>query len=423
MRKLCFAAFALISALIISTVGWAEDTDQTRFYVGGKLGVGIFLSDGPGGGVTWRSTVDQGTVAESFQGFAGLNFDEHFGAEVAVDYRQTGVIAPGIGKIGEYSVWTVIPQLRVRYPLEDGKVSPYFIAGVGVARTESNDPTPESVNFSFSANDTSVVGAIGAGVSWFVANNISLDFETKFLFGSADVQVGGQTQSASLNTALALFGMRVYFPEAKPVSPVTPTVHRAHDTDQTRFYVGTKLGAGFLLSDGPGGGVEWAGDVADTVERSMQGFAGLNFDEHWGAEIAVDYRDIGLTVPGVGKIGEYATYSIIPQVRVRYPLADGKLSPYFIAGVGAAFSEFNDATPESVNFSFSGKDTSVMGAIGGGISWFVANNISLDFETKFLFGSADVQINDQTQSVSLNTALVLFGIRVYFPEAKPASTS
>jgi opacity protein-like surface antigen len=219
MRKLCLAAFALISTLIISTIGWAQDTDQTRFYIGGKLGVGIFLSDGPGGGVTWRSTIDQGTVAESFQGFAGLNFDEHWGAEIAIDYRQTGVaINGGETKLGEYSVTSIIPQVRWRYPLEDGKLSPYFIAGVGVARIESNDPTPESLNFPISWTDYTVMGAIGGGISWFVANNISLDFETKFLFGSADVQLDGQTQSANLNTALLLLGIRVYFPEAKPAS-------------------------------------------------------------------------------------------------------------------------------------------------------------------------------------------------------------
>ena len=62
------------------------------------------------------------------------------------------------------------------------------------------------------------MGAIGAGVSWFVANNISLDFETKFLLGSADLQIGGRTESASLNTAMILLGVRVYFPEAKTAS-------------------------------------------------------------------------------------------------------------------------------------------------------------------------------------------------------------
>jgi opacity protein-like surface antigen len=216
MKKPCLAIAALISTLVLSTVCWAEDTDQTRFYFGGKLGFGIFLSNGPGGGVQWRSTIDQGTVSESFQGFAGLNFDEHWGAEIAIDYRETGLaINGGETKIGEYSITSIIPQVRWRYPLEDGKLSPYVIAGVGVAVTEFNDPSPESLNFSISGTDTTVIGAVGGGISWFVANNISLDFETKFLLGSADLQISGRTESASLNTALILFGVRIYFPEAK----------------------------------------------------------------------------------------------------------------------------------------------------------------------------------------------------------------
>ncbi|MFQ5961018.1 MAG: outer membrane protein [Candidatus Methylomirabilales bacterium] len=210
MRKQTFVVAACIAALVIPTLSWAEDTDQTRFYVGVKLGAPFWLSD-PTEQVSARSATEP-----TFNVVGGLNFGKHFGVELAYDYMETELEFGGVGKIGEYSLWTLIPQLRVRYPLDDGKWSPYFIGGVGVARTEFNDATQANTSVGFSGTDWSVIGSVGAGVSYFVANNISVDFETKFLLGSADVSIGGQAQSATLNTVQVLIGVRLYFPEAKP---------------------------------------------------------------------------------------------------------------------------------------------------------------------------------------------------------------
>ena len=45
---------------------------------------------------------------------------------------------------------------------------------------------------------------------------------------------------------------------------------------------------------------------------------------------------------GLGTIGEYGVFALMPQVRLRYPLFRGRLVPYVIGGAGVAFTDFND---------------------------------------------------------------------------------
>jgi hypothetical protein len=50
---------------------------------------------------------------------------------------------------------------------------------------------------------------------------------------------------------------------------------------------------------------------------------------------------MALGLPGVGTIGEYAVYDLIPRVRVRYPLGE-LFETYVAGGVGPTYAEFND---------------------------------------------------------------------------------
>ena len=53
----------------------------------------------------------------------------------------------------------------------------------------------------------------------------------------------------------------------------------------------------------------------------------------------------------------------MPQVRVRYPLLGGRLTPYALAGVGVAFTEFNDRKPPGYDVAVETPGTVLVGTI------------------------------------------------------------
>ena len=55
-------------------------------------------------------------------------------------------------------------------------------------------------------------------------------------------------------------------------------------------------------------------------------------NRYLGGELSGDLFERRLKVQGFGSVGEYAVTAIVPQIRVRYPLLDGKLTPYAVAG-------------------------------------------------------------------------------------------
>jgi len=62
MRRPCLTVAVLISTVLISTVCWAEDTDQTRFYFGVRAGIGITGSGRLAGEVDWEVGVRVGVI-------------------------------------------------------------------------------------------------------------------------------------------------------------------------------------------------------------------------------------------------------------------------------------------------------------------------------------------------------------------------
>jgi hypothetical protein len=88
-----------------------------------------------------------------------------------------------------------------------------------------------------------------------------------------------------------------------------------------RLYLGVRLGAALLTDDSAFPSIETRKDTGSIGFNWPYGIAvGANFGRFLGAEVAFEGREVRLAVPGLGSIGEYALYTIIPQVRVRYPL-------------------------------------------------------------------------------------------------------
>jgi opacity protein-like surface antigen len=190
-------------------MGWAADTERKRVYLAIRLGGALFVDTKPVPDIQVSRIAGQQLIA----GAVGVNLGRHWGVEVAADGYETDLELNGVGRIGEYAVWTVIPQLRWRYPLLDNRLSPYAVGGVGFGFTEFNDPTPRSINVRVEANDTTIVGALGGGLDYFVVGNIAVGVETKYLImRGANFQINSRGNKADLDTVLMSGGLRILFP-------------------------------------------------------------------------------------------------------------------------------------------------------------------------------------------------------------------
>ena len=113
-----------------------------------------------------------------------------------------------------------------------------------------------------------------------------------------------------------------------------------------------------------------------------------------------------------------AVWTLIPQVRVRFPLVKDRLVPYLLGGAGAAFIETNDRTPLGDSAAvprFSARSWARAAMLGGGIEYFIADNMTLGIEGKYLYHRDDVETDGKDDRVKLDAAVVTFGIRIYIP--------
>jgi opacity protein-like surface antigen len=145
----------------------------------------------------------------------GLNLNRYLGAEIVVNHYARDINVTGFGKVTEYDIWSFIPQVRVRYPVLGDKLVPYLMGGVGVGLTQTNDTTPLGASGQvphFSADDYSVVGSVGAGLEYFVAYNMAVGVDAKYLFQNPEVKIDEVETEIDLDSVLVSIGMRIFFP-------------------------------------------------------------------------------------------------------------------------------------------------------------------------------------------------------------------
>src|SRR5262245_33366807 len=109
---ICWAIATLTSAL---TTCWAEDSDQTHFYLG----------------LRGQDTSPWTDVHDLFGFSLGANLNRYFGVELSGDRFERFPQIPPYGTIGEYGVFALVPQVRLRYPLLGAKLTPYTVGGIG----------------------------------------------------------------------------------------------------------------------------------------------------------------------------------------------------------------------------------------------------------------------------------------------------
>ena len=399
----------ILSLAASVAVSHAQDSDLLRFYGALRVGYSFLGSSQPVSGVDAERS--QQVTGLSF----GVNFNRYFGAELAADSYEADLTLRNVGKIGEYGMFSLIPQVRARYPLFDGVLTPYVVAGVGIAHNEFNDRKESGIGHSIHASGTTLVGAVGAGIEYFLTRNIAVGVEARYLVSrDQDIEIDGRTQKANLDTVLTTVNLRLLFPEL-PGSAGT----EAPDYRTTgRFYAGVRLGGGVVINEDIAPGLE-SGPVnsalGDVFNLSYGGFVGMDLTNVLGVEFAVEGYDFEVRAPGLGSIGEYAIYTYIPQLRLRYPVFGGRVTPYVVTGVGISFGEFKDRKPHGNGLELQGEDFALAAVAGIGVEYFVASNIAVGIETKYLYSrDHTLRMSGRDLDLKLDSMLTSLGLRIYF---------
>ena len=227
MRFRSAVGLALAGVLGIGSSAAAQDTDQLRGYLQARAG--LFVLTDP----KFINGVEADRIQDAYGVSVGVNLNRYFGVEIAGDMYEpaiqfSGGNAAGLsGDIAEYKVWTLIPQVRLRYPLLDGRLTPYVLGGVGVSFVQLNDRKPPAYGIALSGSNASVAVAVGLGIEYFLLNNLTVGVEAKYLYaGEHDLRVGSLSGKANPSALLTTIGFRVLWPEAtapdRPAPAVSP---------------------------------------------------------------------------------------------------------------------------------------------------------------------------------------------------------
>lgn len=376
----------------------AEDSDALRGYFQLKLG----------------DSAVKGSDVHDYYGFGvGLNLNRYVGVELSGDHFE---IFPKVSgrQIGEWGVLAIMPQVRLRVPLLGDRLVPYAIAGGGLALTDFNDRKAPAFGVEVKDQSTTPVGTVGAGIEYFLADNIALGIEFKYLFaGNQTLKVAGASHRVNASTPLASFSVRMFYPELH-TSPVEP----APEPAPLRLYGGFRIGFVVPTNTDIGPGVE-ARPLPYAIGGALNehyGVAiGLDIGRYFGVEVSIEGYEVAMALRNVGSVGEYALYTAVPQARVRYPLLDGRLVPYAIGGVGFGHAEFNDRKPRGADLRIDAKSNSVAATLGAGIDYFVTRRVAAGVESKYSYSPGHpIRINNgHSEDGTLQGLVVTAGLRVY----------
>ena len=367
----------------------ASDTDRFYFYFEtGHAGI----VDDHFAGDSHFDTPDGINVV--LGGGGGYNITDHWGVEIQGHGTEPDIRSDRYGKIKEFSNITIIGAARFRYPLGDDKrLVPYVTGGIGASLNDVNDTgNPRIKN---ETDDYSLVGSIALGLDYFVADDVAVGLSMHtFIYPDVDATMVVRDQanriilndqsSMNLTSISALAHLRVFPGQSadRGERRLFFADHGPFDTDDLRVYLYLFGGNTWLFSD------EFADEVTmkapGDFNATLGGGLGLNFSQHWGAEIQLVNSEPNLNVSGIGKFAEISNFSVLPMVRFRWPLYGGRVVPYALAGLGVAFNDVNDARTEIDQFAVGTvrapkvdvQDTSVAASVGIGVEYFLNRHLS-----------------------------------------------
>lgn len=348
----------------------------------------------------------------------GANLSRHWGLELAIDSFEKTFEPDAYGTLGEESSTSLAPQVRFRWPMLHDRLVPYVLAGAGVSFLQFNDRTLNGYGRLIDADDTRLALIGGVGLEYFIADNIAFGLEGKYTWiDTVETTIDGRSEDLDMSAMMATFGFRIYFRENEP----RPLVSEAN-SDVKRFFFGMRFGGAVLTDNELGPGVKFEAE-AQAIGGSINQFAGFalgaDFGRNWGLELTVGGSEWVPIISGIGGIGEYAVVSVLPAIRYRYPIHDGRWVPYLLVGGGGTFHEFNDARyPGSQVQVRETKGFSPAVAAGGGVEYFFARNVSLGAELRWHYTwDHTIQINGgPTIEGDLSDFQFMLNMRLYLLE-------
>ncbi len=403
IRGAVFSRSVLVGLFCVGLMGvrgWAEDSDEVRPYLliqRGEFNYAWGMQD------AWGPAL-------------GVNLSRYWGIEAVVDNWDDYLEDPVLGTIGEEGVGAALLQGRFRYPLFKDRFVPYAVAGIGGSLYQFNDRKPPGFHHDVDADRYGFVASIGGGFDYFLADNVALNIEAKYLyFDPIDVQVDGREFEYDASNLAATIGLRVFFKENEP----RPMAEMDDDVP-IRLYFGANIGGSFLLDDqwdtGLSFGPEsqaWGGEF--TQHQGL--LLGANFGEVWGVELDAGGGEYTANADGIGGLSEYAYAGVIPHLRFRLPMSDGRWVPFVRAGFGACYGEDNDNKQAIEGHVWEAKGIYPALSVGGGVEYFIARNISFSAETRYFHTwGHEYELDGRTGSGDFSNIQLLLGMRLYLVE-------
>jgi opacity protein-like surface antigen len=145
---------------------------------------------------------------------------------------------------------------------------------------------------------------------------------------------------------------------------------------------------------------------------------GANVNSYVGFELAFDAFQETVESPALGAVSEIAISHLTPEIRLRYPLGQSKRwVPYVYAGPGVTFLTLNDQKPPGYHHDIEGNGTRFSAVFGGGLEYFVADNVTFSIEGRYQWVQNNpITIDGASQDGNFSAPLLMFGIRAYFRE-------
>ncbi|MBM3486935.1 MAG: porin family protein [Alphaproteobacteria bacterium] len=400
-----------VTAVLGAPVAAAAQDAAIRPYFHLHFGRAWYTDTNVAPGVGLKSPTDEQVTG----GALGFDYGRFLSLEAVVDFVETQLQSkPGTGKIAEYAAWTAMAQARLRYPLMNDRLVPYFLLGVGWGSGELNDRnvlhTGARVDGSLSS---SFVGAVGGGIEYFLTNHIAFGIEGKHLFAfEPEIAVNRQPVDISLDSYYLTGGFWVYFDRAGGLMSAPASTAARADRDRGRWYVGLRGGTMVLPDNKSLPGVE----LLSPTDFAFGASIGYNINRHWGVEFAGEYSETNIEEGSLGVTAEYSFWTLLALLRYRYPVLDGRLVPYVLAGAGIGQGEFSDRTVPAGLSSLAGeRDTKFVGSFGLGTDWFVSDKVALTAELKHTRPlKTDATVNGRDGSVKINPISLMIGVRVFW---------
>lgn len=396
--------FAGLALVILTTAPAAALDLDLRPYLGLRLGLQVFTDPDLVPGVRASSGLDAYGVA------VGVDVGRTFSVEVAVDHFEPVLRSPE-GSLGELGILTIIPQLRLRNPVLDGRLVPYLVSGVGVSLSEFNDRKPKGFGRSIAASDVGLAWSAGVGIEYFIADNVAVGAEIRHLsFVGHDIELDGERRAAGLDSIVATGALRAYLTGRAPAPPAAGAWTWAP-------YLEFRGGGVTLARPRFGDGIEARAERARIGDASQAyGVAvGVELAPWIAVELTSDGYEFNLVVPERGTVAEYAFYSALAQVRLSWPLLDGRLRPSMLAGVGAGYAEISDRKPRGADLELSAEEWGMAGAVGLALEYRVVSNIGFVVSTRYLLARGyDIQVGDRHGSAALDAVITTAGVRILF---------